>query len=52
MSRAYAPAEGLEFLRGEIGAIVRWPESDNKEEFRSSIRRDEWDAVLPEIVFG
>jgi ATP-dependent DNA helicase RecQ len=52
MSRAYAPPEGLAFLRGEIGAIVRWRKSDSKEEFRSNIRREEWEAVLPEIVFG
>ena len=44
--------EGLEFLRGEIGAIVRWRRCDNKEEFRSTIRRDEWEAILPELVFG
>ena len=52
MARAYAAPEGLDFLRGEIGAIVRWRKSDNKEEFRSSIRRDEWEAILPELVFG
>lgn len=52
MSRAYAPPEGLAFLRGEVGAIVRWRKIDNKEEFRSNIRREEWEAVLPEIVFG
>ncbi len=49
MARAYNAPEGLEFLRG---AIVRWRKSDNKEEFRSSIRRDEWEAILPELVFG
>ncbi len=52
MSRAFAPPEGLAFLRGEIGAIVRWRKNDSKEEYRTSIRRDEWEAVLPEIVFG
>jgi ATP-dependent DNA helicase RecQ len=52
MARAYAPPKGLDFLRGEIGAIVRWRKSDNKEEFRSSIRRDEWEAILPELVFS
>lgn len=52
MARAYTAPEGLEFLRGEIGAIVRWRKSDNKEEFCSTIRRDEWEAILPELVFG
>jgi ATP-dependent DNA helicase RecQ len=52
MSRAFSPPTGLSFLRGEIGAIVRWRRSDNKEEYRDNIRRDEWEAVLPELVFG
>ncbi len=52
MSNAFSPPEGLTFLRGEIGAVIRWRKSDNEEEYRSSIRRDEWEAVLPELVFG
>ena len=52
MSRSFTPPEGLTFLRGEIGAIVRWRRNDSKEEYRASIRRDEWEAVLPEMVFG
>ncbi|MFV0384523.1 RecQ family ATP-dependent DNA helicase [Paracoccus sp. (in: a-proteobacteria)] len=52
MSNAFAPPDGLTFLRGEIGAIIRWRKYDNEEKYRSSIRRDEWEAVLPELVFG
>ncbi len=52
MSAAFSPPEGLAFMRGEIGAIIRWRKSDNDEEYRSNIRRDEWEAILPELVFG
>ena len=52
MSNAFSPPEGLAFLRGEIGALIRWRKGDNEEEYRSSIRRAEWEAVLPELVFG
>ncbi len=52
MSRAYAPPDGKTFLHGEVGAIVRWRKTDNKEEYRGAIRREEWEAVLPELVFG
>lgn len=52
MAKSWSPPEGLEFVRGEIGAIVRWRRSDNKEEFREYLRREEWEAVLPELVFG
>ena len=51
MARAYATPEGLDFVCGEIGAIVRWRKSDNREEFRKNIKRDEWEAVLPELIF-
>lgn len=52
MARAYRPPEGLPLLRGRIGAIVRWRKADNAEEYRTHIRRDDWEAVLPELVFG
>ncbi|MBW0159635.1 RecQ family ATP-dependent DNA helicase [Sedimentimonas flavescens] len=52
MSQAFKPPSPQSFLRGEIGAIVRWRKTDNKEEFRSTIRRDEWESILPELVFS
>ncbi len=52
MSNAFSPPEGLTFMRGEIGAVIRGRKSDNADEYHSSIRRDEWEAVLPELVFG
>ncbi|WP_258122671.1 hypothetical protein [Mesorhizobium onobrychidis] len=52
MARSWSPPEGLSFLRGEVGAIVRWRKSDNQEEFRVHLHRDVWEAVLPELVFG
>ena len=52
MARSWSPPAGLQFLRGEVGAVITWRKSDNKEEFRDYIRRDEWEAILPELVFG
>ena len=52
MARSWSPPEGLRFLRGEVGAIVRWRKSDNQEEFRVHLHRDVWEAVVPELVFG
>nr|WP_245319109.1 ATP-dependent helicase [Mesorhizobium temperatum] len=52
MARSWSPPEGLIFLRGEVGAIVRWRKSDSLEEFRVHLHRDVWEAVLPELVFG
>jgi ATP-dependent DNA helicase RecQ len=52
MAKSWSPPDGLRFLRGEVGAIVRWRKSDNEEEYRDYVRRDEWEAVLPELVFA
>ena len=52
MAKGWSPPEGLNFLRGEVGAIIHWRKSDNQEEYRAHLRRDEWEAVVPELVFG
>ncbi len=52
MAKSWSPPQGLQFQRGEVGAIVRWRRSDNKEEFREFIRREEWEAIVPELVFA
>jgi len=51
MSRAYLPPKGAEFLSGEIGAMIRWRRSDGDQDYQDSIKRDEWDVVLPDLVF-
>ena len=52
MARTWSPPAGLKFLRGEVGAVVRWRKADNKEEFRAHLRREFWEAVAPELVWG
>jgi ATP-dependent DNA helicase RecQ len=52
MARSWSPPAGASFLRGEVGGIVRWRKSDNQEEYRENIRRDEWETIVPELVFG
>lgn len=52
MAKSWSPPEGLSFLRGEVGAIVRWRKADNQEEFRVYLHRDVWEAIVPELVFG
>ena len=51
MAGTWAPPEGTDFASGKIGAIVRWRRSDNDESYQSYLKRDEWETVLPELVF-
>lgn len=52
MAKSWSPPHGLAFKRGEVGAIIRWRRSDSSEEYRDYPRRDEWEVVAPELVFG
>ncbi|MER9567113.1 RecQ family ATP-dependent DNA helicase [Mesorhizobium sp. M0571] len=52
MAKSWSPPQGLSFVRGEVGGIVRWRKSDNQEEFRAHLHRDVWEAIVPELVFG
>ncbi|MFV0333375.1 MAG: RecQ family ATP-dependent DNA helicase [Tropicimonas sp.] len=51
MAKSWFPPAGQRFLEGSVGAVVRWRKSDNEETYRSAIRREEWETVLPELVF-
>ncbi len=52
MAQSYRPPAGLRFIRGEAAAIIHWRKLDNAEEFHSKLRREAWEVVLPELVFG
>ena len=52
MARSWSPPDDLRFLRGEVGAIVRWRKSDNQEEFKAHLHQDVWETIVPELVFG
>ena len=49
--RSWSPPEDHKFLRGAVGAIVRWRKAGSREEFQQYLRRDDWETVLPELVF-
>jgi ATP-dependent DNA helicase RecQ len=51
MASSWMPPEGTALVSGKVGAIVRWRKSDNEERFQTYIKRDEWETVLPELVF-
>ena len=51
MARTFVPPAG-EMVTGVIGAIMRGRRDDNNEEFRATIKRAEFEVVLPEFVFG
>ncbi|WP_187394073.1 RecQ family ATP-dependent DNA helicase [Oceaniovalibus sp. ACAM 378] len=51
MAGSWAPPEGTTLVSGKVGAIVRWRKSDSDERYHTYIKHDEWETVLPELVF-
>ncbi len=51
MAGNWAPPEGTALVSGKVGAIVRWRKSDNEERYQTYIKHDEWETVLPELIF-
>ena len=51
MAGNWAPPEGTRLVSGKVGAIVRWRKADSDERYQTYIRQDEWETVLPELVF-
>jgi ATP-dependent DNA helicase RecQ len=51
LSRAFSPPEGATFLRGEVAAVLLWRKEDGHEDYQHLLRHDEWQVVLPELVF-
>ena len=51
MAKSFAPPIGTKFLRGEVAAIIRWRKEYGDEAFHHTLRRDAWEAVIPELVF-
>ena len=51
MAGNWGPPERTRMVSGKVGAIVRWRKADNDERYQTYIRQDEWETVLPELVF-
>ncbi len=52
MAHAWQPPQEHAFRSGPAGAVVNWRKLDNKEEFHGNLRRDDWETILPELVFA
>lgn len=56
MQRNFKPPAGYKLVKAKIGAIVTRYKSDTKadekNEYQSRIRRDRWEVILPDLIFG
>lgn len=50
MAGKWQPPPGR-LLKGSIGAVVLWRKADNEEAWQGMLKRDQWETVLPDLVF-
>jgi ATP-dependent DNA helicase RecQ len=51
MKSGWSPPDGRQVMAATIGAIVTRNAHESGEEHRIRLRRDQWEIVLPEIIF-
>jgi ATP-dependent DNA helicase RecQ len=51
MAKAFSPPQGTRIAHGEVAAILRWRKEYGDKAFHCTLKRDEWEAVLAELVF-
>ena len=51
LSRAFRPPENLHFISGRVMAIICRQLEDSEPEYRNSVRCNNWEVILPELVF-
>ena len=52
LSRAFTPPAGMGFLCGQVKAVIVRRCEDSEPEYQATLRCDQWEVVLPELVFG
>ena len=52
MAKKFEPPQGYRIDEARIGGVMVWRKLDNDEQYHASIRRDEWETVLPDITYA
>ena len=51
LAQSYEPPRGADFVRGEVAAVLVRRREDLDVEYQDRLRRDQWDVVVPELLF-
>lgn len=52
LARNFAPPDGLRCIAARVRAIVNWRRRDGGPEYAERCRCEQWEVVLPELVFA
>ena len=51
LARKFTPPDGMRCDSATVFAIVAWSRDDSEPQYRDRIKCDDWEAVVPELVF-
>ena len=51
LAKSWSPPIGAKSAHVTVGAVIRWGKADSEPDYRSNLRRDSWETVLPEMRF-
>jgi ATP-dependent DNA helicase RecQ len=51
LAKSFSPPQNTRLVSGEIAAILRWRKDDSDEKFHRLIQREDWEVVVPDLVF-
>ena len=52
LARAFEPPAGMRCVSAAVHAVVTWSRDASEPEFQAGLKRDHWEVVVPELVFG
>jgi ATP-dependent DNA helicase RecQ len=51
LAKAYSPPAGMRSLPGQVSAVIVRRRTDSEPEYQATLRCEQWEVVLPELVF-
>ena len=51
LAKSFAPPAGMRFVSGQVKSVIVRRREDSEPAYQASLRSDQWEVVLPELVF-
>ena len=51
MAKSFSPPTNSKFASGAVACVLAWQKEYGDKEYHHTLRRNEWDVVVPELVF-
>jgi ATP-dependent DNA helicase RecQ len=51
LSKAFTPPAGMRWRSGQVSAVIVRRRMDSEPEYQAALRCEQWEVVLPELIF-